>query len=375
MYKILLLGGGLQGLSFGESFYKKKDYEVSVVSNSYDIRKSCLFKTVYKEDDDLDVTVRAVLDSERFDLIVPMGDVSVAYLSNNKEKIEEDYHVKCAVVDKEILSVVADKSVFMAFCKEHGFPHPITQFITESEIENVAVKVGFPSLIKPDFSVGARGITKVHSMEEFKTLYPRIHAKYGSCSLQEVVDNPDYYYNVMMYRDASGQSMSTVIKIVRKYPIKAGSSSCCIGVVNPELTSLCREVLVCLNWVGMADFDVLQCLDTMEYKIIEINPRVPASLRAAYVSGVDFPQIIVNDAVGKPFPETNYKPGKVLRYMGIDVLWFMKSPDRFKSSPSWFSFWGKDIFYQDIILNDRSTWYTWFVKGIQKLSHRNRTHR
>lgn len=370
MNKVLLLGGGLQGLSFGESLFKLKDYELSVVSEEYDIRRSRFFKNKYEgKVADFDIVLDHIFKKEHYDLIVPMGDASVAYLSEHQKQIESCYHTKCAVVDKAIHSIVADKGRFMTFCKENDFPHPLTAPLTEASLETAAQEVGFPSLIKPDHSVGARGITKVYTLEELRSQYHKIYQKYGPCTLQEFIDNPDYYYNVMMYRDSQGQTTSAIIKIVRKYPIEAGSSSCCISVENSELTTICQKVMDKLNWVGMADFDVLQRKDTLEYKIIEVNPRVPASLRAAFVSGTNFPEILVRDSLGMEYKHIEYHPGKVLRFLGIDILWFLKSPNRFKSSPSWFHFWGKDIYYQDIIKSDASTWYSWLIKGFQKFIH------
>ena len=155
------------------------------------------------------------------------------------------------------------------------------------------------------------------------------------------------------------------------YPIGAGSSSCCISVQNDELLSICKDALDKLDWFGMADFDVLQRKDTLEYKIIEINPRVPASLRAASISGVNFPEVIVLDTLGENYNVGEYSPGKTLRYLGIDLLWFLKSPKRFNASPSWFRFIGKDIYYQDIYMKDCSTWYSWLVTGLKKLIHNN----
>lgn len=370
MNKVLLLGGGLQGLSFGESLYKLKDYELSVVSEEYDIRKSRFFKNKYEgKIADFDAVLDHIFKKEHYDLIVPMGDTSVAYLSEQQKQIESRYQTKCAVVDKAIHTIVADKGRFMTFCKENDFPHPLTASLTEASLETAAREVGFPSLIKPDHSVGARGITRVHSLEELKSKFIKVSQEYGPCTLQEFIDNPDYYYNVMMYRDKQGTITSAIIKIVRKYPIEAGSSSCCISVDNPELAKICQRVMDQLNWVGMADFDVLQRKDTLEYKIIEVNPRVPASLRAAIVSGINFPEIIVRDALGMEYKHVDYHTGKVLRYLGIDILWFLKSPNRFNSSPSWFHFYGKDIYYQDIIKSDASTWYSWLIKGFQKFFH------
>ena len=221
--------------------------------------------------------------------------------------------------------------------------------------------------------MGARGITRVESKDELIQQYPTIREKFGSCSLQEYIDNMDYYYNVMLYRDKDGDmSHYAVIKIVRMYPVKGGSSSCSLTVENEELVQLCRSVLDKLNWVGMADFDVLQRLDTKEYKIIEINPRVPASLRAAYVSGVNFPEIIVSDVLGLKSREQDYTPGKTLRYMGLDLMWMAKSPKRFKSLGAWLHFVGKDIFFQDIFSKDPSTWYSWLIMGYLKIGRKKK---
>ncbi len=370
---ILLLGGGLQGLSFGESLWRKDDYKVSVISNEYDIKHSLFYDKVYNSSTiGFENTIDRVMSEKHFDVIVPMGDKTASNLSKHKEEIEKRYGTKCAVADYRSLSIVEDKASFMNFCRENGFPHPQTAKLSSINLESVAADIGFPALIKPDYSVGARGITRVDSLEELQQQYPSVSAKYGTCTLQEFIDNPDYYYNVMLYRDKAGDMSHYVItKIVRMYPIKGGSSSCCYTIENNELLQICRNVLDKLEWVGMADFDVLQRLDTMEYKIIEINPRVPASLRAAYVSGVNFPEIIVCDALGTQPEEQKYSPGMTLRYMGIDLMWFAKSPKRFRKIFSWLHFYGRKVYYQDIIWSDPSTWYSWFIVGIKKLGRRN----
>jgi predicted ATP-grasp superfamily ATP-dependent carboligase len=91
----------------------------------------------------------------------------------------------------------------------------------------------------------------------------------------------------------------------------------------------------------------MQEAESGDYKIIEINPRTPASLKASLASGVDFPAIILYDTLGHPVPKFKYEPGKILRYMGLDVMWFLFSPDRFRIRPSWFKFFGRNIYYED----------------------------
>ena len=367
---ILIFGGGLQGLSCGCSLYKK--HKVSIVAEDLMCRKSKFFTKVYT-DVKADEFLLRLLESEHFDVLIPVSDMTVPFVSKNREQIESKYGVKCAVPAYEQVYQVEDKHRFMAFCKENGIPHPKTEALSDEVLEQAAAKVGFPSLIKPDYSVGARGITRVDALEELKERFPVVSDVFGSCTLQELIENQEYYYNVMLYRNSEGKILaSAIIKIVRMYPVAAGSSSCCISVENSELLNICADCLEKLNWVGMADFDVLQRLDNGEYKIIEINPRVPASLRGAAISGVNFPEIIVNDVMRKEVSATQYSPGKTMRYLGLDIMWWLKSPRRFKTNPSWLKFFGKNMFYQDIYACDPSTWWSWLAEGIAKLGHRNK---
>ena len=368
-----MLSGGLQGLSCGESL-SQNGHEVDVVSNDLQVRKSRFFNRVYSDVDEnslgeiIDIVIKT-----QYDVIIPMGDKNVLLLSENKSTIEGFGRCKCVCPDKDILTIVEDKHRFMEFCEQHDVPHPMTRALTIENTVEVAKCIGFPALIKPDFSVGARGITRVDSLDELQTKYPEIRDHYGTCTLQELINNEEYYYNVMLYRTEEGKIPAhTISKIVRMYPVKAGSSSCLVTVENEDLLNVCKDCLEKLNWVGMADFDVLQRLDNGEYKIIEINPRVPASLRSASISGVDFPELMVKDATRQDMPEFIYKPGKTLRYLGIDIMWLLQSNRRFHSKPCWFKFFGKDIYYQDIYSKDTSTWWTWLAEGLVKIGKRNK---
>lgn len=367
--KILLAGGGLQGLSCGASLYK--NHQVSVIGGELQVARSRFFEHCF--DSVQGEAMYPILEKGHYDVLLPVSDFTVPFISQHKQEIEERFGVRCAVPDYKQVRVVEDKSRFMAFCKENNVPHPKTARLEVDVLEAVAAGVGFPALIKPDYSVGARGITRVDKIEDLKREFPIVSEKFGSCTLQELVDNKEYYYNVMLYRNKEGKILgSAIIKIVRMYPVGAGSSSCCISVENDELIKICSDCLDKLNWVGMADFDVLQQLDNGEYKIIEINPRVPASLRGAAISGVNFPEIIVNDTMELDVPAYKYIPGQTLRYMGIDIMWLLKSPDRFHAKPGWLKFFGKNIYYQDIYKEDPSTWWTWLAEGVAKITKRNK---
>ena len=302
------------------------------------------------------------LERNKYDLIIPMFDTSAEFLSKNKETIEEQYGIKCAVPSFDLFNVANDKNLLMEMCEKFNINHPRTRGLpygfkdadeVESDIVKVSKHVGFPSMIKPNLSGGAKGIVKVNNLNEIKEKLPGIVEQFGPCTLQQYVEQPDYYYNVMLYRTQQGEIAAyTIIKIRRFFPIKGGSSCYCETIEHPSLLSQCAELLNCIHWVGFADFDVLEDIHTGELKIIEINPRTPSSLQASYASGVDFGQIMIADIFNKKMPKFNYKTNQQVRWLGLDVMWFLFSSKRFSFKPSWFRFFGKNISYHDGTLCD-----------------------
>ena len=288
------------------------------------------------------------ISANNVDIVIPMGDEGATFLSLNKEFIEQKYNCKCAVPTFSVFNVANDKQLLMELCKKHGLPHPRTERVTVDTMSEVVEYVGFPSMIKPNISAGAKGIVKVDNQAELESKLPEIIEKFGPSTLQEYVHQSGHYYNVMMYRDRKGKiSAYTTIKIMRFFPIKGGSSCYCQTVEHDYLLEACKKTLDLLGWTGFADFDVLEDAVTGELKIIEINPRVPSSLQAASAAGVDFAKIIMADEFGLPVPKFTYKVGKEIRWFGLDVMWFLMSKQRFSFRPSWFKFLGSNLSYQD----------------------------
>jgi hypothetical protein len=51
-------------------------------------------------------------------------------------------------------------------------------------------------------------------------------------------------------------------------------------------------------------------------------------------------------------PVNDYRLDVYLRYLPLDCLWFIKSPDRFRTKPSFFKFFGSNLKDQIISLRD-----------------------
>ena len=93
-----------------------------------------------------------------------------------------------------------------------------------------------------------------------------------------------------------------------------------------------------IGWKGYASLDVIRDPRDGVAKIMEINPRMNGTAKICFAAGVDLCKSILQDAFGSVVDDQNsYRDGVRLRYFHMDLLWFLKSKDRFKTQPSWFS--------------------------------------
>lgn len=312
--------------------------------------------------------IKEVINEYKIDVIIPLTNDVAELISKYYDELVS-MGVKLATMPWDIFIKAHNKENLMSLCEEKDIPHPRTIKLTQSNIRAAASKVGFPAMIKPNISVGARGIIRVNNLKELeiKALDILNNPLYKGATLQQFIDNGEEYYNVMMFRNSKGEIVAhVVIEIQRYFPIHAGSSSFCVTTENADLIKLCARTLNELNWIGIADFDVL--LDKKEgFKIIEINPRVPASIHAAYISGVNFPEMIVNDLLGLPSKQYIYKTGCKLRFLLMDIMWFISSPKRWHSKECWFKFWDRNLYYQDTSWRDPLLIIAGIMTGLAKV--------
>ncbi len=186
--------------------------------------------------------------------------------------------------------------------------------------------------------------------------------------MQKFIQEGGRQLKVQVYITNDGKMLnSSVIDKRRWYPVNGGSSCCAVSIKDENLVDVCYRILKDINWIGFADFDLIEDPSDGVFKIMEINPRVPACIKLPIIAGVDWGQIILNDYMGLTSEETNYKSGVVLRHLGLDVLWFINSPKRFKTRPNWFNFIGSKIGYQDFDISDINPFFKGTYQNIKKL--------
>lgn len=374
MKKVLILDGGAAHAMAIAECLKKSGYGVAVIC---DDKNEYGYHTKFADERYLGVDshkkeyaefMLKFLKEHQFDVLIPTSDTAAEFMSFHKEELEQLTGV--LMPGREVFEKGYDKNNLMTVCRENGFPHPQTIDLKGLEVDKLhefekfegLKNFPYPGLLKPNLTSGGRGMTLVNSIEELLKVYPAIHDQYGDCHLQQFIKEGGRQVKVQIMTDKNGDmAYSSVIWKQRYYPVNGGSSCCNVTIDNPEIASVCGKVLKAIGWIGFADFDLIEDPQTKQLLIMEINPRIPACVRSAFKSGMDYATMIADMTLGKPLREYKYESGKRLRHLGFDALWFLKSPNRFKSEPSWFKFFGRNLYYQDWIYGDFSAffWGTW----------------
>lgn len=352
MSNVIVLGGGTQGLALVRDL-KKCGHRVIAFGSRHNYADSSRYAdVVYKckltpSDPEYIIKVLDCAVQNQAEAIIPMGDVAAGFLSLHKKDLLS--LVKYKMPDYDVFVRATDKNQLMKLCKEKGYPHPFT-IDSDADISQVDIpSIPFPILIKPNITCGARGMTLVNNYEELCEKLPAIKAEYGDCHLQQYIKQGGAQVEVQLYVDENRQLVnSSVIYKYRWYPEKGGSSCCAKSVKNDKIVNILYHLLLDLNWVGFADFDTIENPETGELLIMELNPRVPACVKCAIEAGIHWGEIITNGYLNQQQKNYDYKEGEFLRHLGFETMWFLKSPNRFKTTPGWFRLFGKHIHYQDM---------------------------
>ena len=355
MYSFLVLGTGTQGLAMIKAL-KEADCRVVLLygdKNNYtDLSRYIDKKYQFLGDtasNDYLKEMLSIIEKEHIDVIIPMGDKSAEFLSCHKEEIIKK--ARFDIPDYENFLRGYDKNQLMSLCQQNNYPHPKTVDLSKCDIDTdeKLKSFPFPAMLKPNCTTGGRGMIKVNDYNQLKDKYPMLYKQYGDYHLQQFIKPGGRQVKVQLYINRDHTLVaSSVIEKRRWYPVQGGSNCCAVTIKDDSLVNMCYHILLDLDWLGFADFDLIEDPETHQLLVMEINPRVPACIKSPIAAGLNWGQVFVDSCMGISKKDYNYKEGVVLRHLGFDILWFVKSPNRWRSKPSWFKFFGKNVYYQDM---------------------------
>ena len=352
---VLMYGaGGRQTLAMCRGFCKLgckvTVYCYSKLDTGYLTRfsdKKILYDKNNKENEDFLNYGLRFIRSGKFDLVVPLGDVTANFLSQHKNELKK--HAKIAVNDWDVFKNVIDKTNTMRICEENNIPAPRTMF-TEDPITEIKKKnLSYPIVVKPKTGVGSIGFNIIKNEEILIKFLANYDNANGPLLVQEYIEQEGAsQYGAEIFRDRDGVIRAALVaEVARWYPIDGGSRLLSISIHDKDIVNSCVKLVNVLGWNGYANIDLVWDATAKKAKILELNGRTGASVKLDFLAGVDIARLILENELGYPVTDMlDYKDGKQISCFLVDCLWFCKAPNRWSAKPSWFARWNiKDVVF------------------------------
>lgn len=370
--KVLLLEGyARQCLPFMRAF-KKLGCDVTILCNS---KLDLAYVSRYADHKILGICdPERYEDSERYicdlikngsyDIVVPLVDFSASILSKNKTELSA--YSKIASNDWDIYQIAADKQRTMEVCMKNRISCPYTLAEVNDIAEVLSSDIKYPIVVKPRIGCGAVGFKKIDSPEDLKALFDATSENPYNYVFQEYIPQTSPVFAVNLFIDNYGALKSSFVYACNRwYPLSGGTGTFNQLVERPDMVEQCMKVVDALSLRGCIGFDVMLDPRDNVSKIIEINPRILACARIGFLSGVNLAHQILEKEFGYDVTEYRTVYNNVsVRMSQTDILWFIKSPDRFKVKPSWFSI--KNTKDQTFYLDDPLPWFAFLFRGLKR---------
>lgn len=305
------------------SRYSKKKVLVPGIREDIEIYRNAIYKELESGYDVLFPVLEKATD------ICISGDIQNKYPN-----------LKILAAPREAFLKAYDKQQTMTACMKNGIPCPITKMDDEN-MEEFLAKVSFPLAAKPRKGSGSAGFKKIHSREELYSYIENGDIVVEKYVIQEFIPQDKYMCNCyVMMDDEHNPIYSVAIQTYRWYPIDGGPGCFARTVTQPVITKNAEKLFKVIGWSGFGQVSFMMDSRDNTPKVTEINGRISAGVKIVEYAGCEPVKHLLERAFGqKMYPiEKKIPEGLGLRYFHTDIMWLLKSPNRFSAKPSWFDF-------------------------------------
>jgi predicted ATP-grasp superfamily ATP-dependent carboligase len=224
----------------------------------------------------------------------------------------------------EAYDALANKAALLARAQTLGWPIPRTiQVACPSELIEAAQAVGYPCVLKPHRSVVADGVLNHSFGVRYATGPAALQDAYPAAAypllVQERIAGP--IEGVFLLMEHGRRVAVFAHRRLREKPPSGGVSTYRESIpVVPELLAATERLLGDVGWHGVAMVEFKRSDRNGLRYLMEVNGRLWGSLQLAIDAGVDFPNLLVAVALGRPVTAVEtYRVGVRSRWFWGDV--------------------------------------------------------
>ena len=285
------------------------------------------------------------ITTQKYDVLVPIAENSTNVVTSHEREYKKYVRIACA--PREIYIQAFNKQITFEKAMASGVSCPITRHENE-DIDVFLERTPFPIIIKPRNGVGSIGFHKMDTKEEFKAYISKKNINIDDYVVQEFIHFSQRRSAYILMDGKGNIKTGLVAEVKRWFPLDAGTGTCIQTVDDPELLNNAIKLLKTMNWKGFANVCFMTDDNDKRMKLLEINGRIPASVKICFMCGSNVSKQLIELAFDQEVTSypINDNFGLATRHFQADFMWFIKSSNRFHSKPSWFS-WNhtKDIVF------------------------------
>lgn len=288
------------------------DYKLFVISSKKrTAAKYSKYKSYYKyykrtTDADWLKIVNNEIETQNISVVIPIAENEIRFFIKYSNQISKKAKI-ILLPELNAFETAINKLALSEFLVKNNLPHPKSLLVNDfKSIESII----YPVLVKPLSEKGGDGILRFETAKNFKK-----YAKDKELFVQHYIEGYDIDCSVLCINGK-----------VLTYTIQKG---CLQGdtvyapqlgldfIENESVLEVTKQLMDALNWSGVAHVDLRYDQKANDYKIIEVNARFWGSVEASKVAGINFPELVIQAALGeiithKPYSHINY-----LRFKGF----------------------------------------------------------
>lgn len=271
--------------------------------------------------------VLSLLDRQAFDVAFMLDDPITDAVSGIRSQLPPapDF----LLPPEESSAIARSKLKAQQFAESIGVPTPRTlapagrdEFVTAAE------QLGFPVIMKGSHGCGGMHVYYLTSPEQVLDAYDALAGRIdvGEPMLQEFIPG-DTYLAQVVYDRGRPLAVSSHLK-VRQFPMGGGVTACAMSVREPALDENALRIFSALDWHGPGKADFKRDDRDGSFKLMELDPRLPASTAVAARAGADLISVCCRLARGERAEGglITCRSHVRFRYVGREVLCLASRP-------------------------------------------------
>lgn len=276
--------------------------------------------------DDFLAYLKNFLDHTGARVLITSADGTLAVLREHRQEIEQ-CGTRIALAAEPALSVALNKERTLKLASHLGLGVPRGILLTSVEDVACAVnEIGLPAVVKPvetwrwEQQQGKRLVCRlVATADEARMAIEELTCSGGTVLFQQFLSGGR---EAVSFLYANGKMRARFAQWAKRtHPQLGGTSVYRQSIALPDDISSQAELLV--REIGLEGYSEVEFRRDHRGKpyLMEINPRLSASVEIAVRAGVDFPYLLYQWAAGEPVASVDsYRVGGWMRYLEGDLL-------------------------------------------------------